>query len=232
MILNYKKWSLILLSGIPGSWKSTFCKKYFAEKSDYVISSDEIRQRYFGIKNVFQDDGNLWESLFQWTWKEVFEIMEILVKKRCDLWLTTVIDSTNLTNKQRKSFVNLWKWTETYTIIFDENIWIENNNKRKLNNEFWYVNQDVMNNMLEKIEKRSSIKWNHLLKAEEIEDMQETFDELNIWNEKNVLIWWDIHGVKDFCNIYKDLQVKYQKTWEKPINIFVKFTFHFIDSFL
>lgn len=221
MILNYKKWSLILLSGIPGSWKSTFCKKYFAKKLDYVISSDEIRQRYFGIKNVFQDDGNLWESLFQWTWKEVFEIMEILVKKRCDLWLTTVIDSTNLTNKQRKSFVNLWKWTETYTIIFDENIWIENNNKRKLNNEFWYVNQDIMNNMLEKFEKRSSIKWNHLVKAEEIEDLQENFDEINIWNEKNVLIWWDIHGVKDFCNIYKDLQVKYEKTWEKPINIFV-----------
>ena len=56
--LKYKKWSLILLSGIPWCGKSTFARKHFPQ--DYIISTDEIRNRYFWDEYKFLEDGSLW----------------------------------------------------------------------------------------------------------------------------------------------------------------------------
>jgi hypothetical protein len=43
--------------------------------------------------------------------------------------------------------------------------------------------------MLEKYEKKTSIKSNHIFKEKDIESMQEIFDEINISDERNVMIW-------------------------------------------
>lgn len=214
-IFEFEKGSLILLSWISGSWKSTFKKKTFEKNgySDYVISSDELRVRYFWVLNEFDEDWNIIISTDQNSSKLVFDMMYWIAKYRCENKLTTVIDAMNLTDDVRKNFIKLWNWTKVYTIIFSDEYSIERNNSRK--NKIWefYVPEKELISMKERFNKSTSIKWNIIVKAEDIEDVKEIYKTITINDGELLYIVGDTHGIENFESYIEDME---NKSWGKP----------------
>jgi predicted kinase len=87
--------TLILLSAIPGSGKSTWAKKYQKEHSNtFIVSSDEIRLQLFGKVNDFSHEPIVWKTFLEQINYYANEFSEV----------TVIADATNLQNKYRKLY--------------------------------------------------------------------------------------------------------------------------------
>lgn len=95
---------LIIMSGIPGSGKSTYAKNLMKEYGDRVriASSDDIRFELFGAYDYFKGDPAMWREL----------------EKRIVDWSNlshpiVVLDACCLTNKVRR------KWAKKFRPYYD-----------------------------------------------------------------------------------------------------------------
>ena len=87
--------TLILLSGIPGSGKSTWAKNYLNEHPNTkIVSSDGIRVRLFGHRQAFNDE--------RLVWRTYLEDIHAYAEEGDDV--TVIADSTNLTNHYRRYY--------------------------------------------------------------------------------------------------------------------------------
>lgn len=80
---------IYMMVGIQGSGKSTFAKKLSLEKKCDIISTDQVRKDFPGIK----------EDL---VWPFVYEQVSNKVRKNEDC----IFDATNITPKVRKRFID------------------------------------------------------------------------------------------------------------------------------
>lgn len=86
--------TMILLSAIPGSGKSTWARRYQAEHPNtYIVSSDDLRKKHFGAVNNFQHEKDLWRIF-----------LEELNAHDQEEEVTVIADATNLTNAYRKYY--------------------------------------------------------------------------------------------------------------------------------
>lgn len=86
--------TMILLSAIPGSGKSTWARAYQAEHPNtHIVSSDELRKKHFGAVNNFHHEKKLWD-LF----------LEGLNSFDKEEDVTVIADATNLTNAYRRYY--------------------------------------------------------------------------------------------------------------------------------
>lgn len=87
--------TLILLSAIPGSGKSTWARNYVKEHPNTkVVSSDALRQEFFGRPNDHQNEPLIWKTYLERIQKYGSE----------DPTCTVIADSTNLTNHYRRYY--------------------------------------------------------------------------------------------------------------------------------
>ncbi|MCR6491633.1 polynucleotide kinase-phosphatase [Cellulomonas sp. P24] len=91
--LTIPELSLVVLVGVSGSGKSTFAARHFGRFE--VISSDFCR-------GLVSNDENS-----QAATKAAFEVLHVIVGKRLDAGLLTVVDATNVQPEARKSLVTL-----------------------------------------------------------------------------------------------------------------------------
>lgn len=103
--------TLILLSAVPGSGKSTWANKYQKEhENTFIVASDEIRKELFGSEECFIDEKRVW-SVFNSRLNEHVEDMEDL---------TVIADATHLSNKLRKMYFDLTpKFDKHVLVVFD-----------------------------------------------------------------------------------------------------------------
>lgn len=92
--------SLVLLSGAPGSGKSTACQHLPPE---LVLSSDGLRQTFFGMAKTVVD-GHVTERPLATDDRLIFSTMESVVRARLKAGLTTIVDATLISDKERKPF--------------------------------------------------------------------------------------------------------------------------------
>ncbi len=87
--------TLILLSAIPGSGKSTWAREYKkAHPKTYIVASDDVRQRVSGGVQNFEHEALVWETF-----------LNDLNEHALDDDETTVIaDATNLQNRYREYY--------------------------------------------------------------------------------------------------------------------------------
>ncbi|MDY6430737.1 MAG: AAA family ATPase [Bacilli bacterium] len=98
--------TLILLSAVPGSGKSTWAKQYQNEHQNvFIVSSDEIRLELTGKAQSFSKEDMVWKLYLQ----RINEYAE----KYDDV--TVIADSTNLQNQYRKFY-------HDNTPLFDKHI--------------------------------------------------------------------------------------------------------------
>jgi len=87
--------TLILLSAIPGSGKSTWAKEYKeSHKDTYIIASDEIRLELYGSVTNFTHEDVVWKTFLD----RLNEVSSM------DGDVTAIADATNLQNKYRKFY--------------------------------------------------------------------------------------------------------------------------------
>lgn len=103
--------TLILLSAIPGSGKSTWAKKYQEEhQNTYIVASDSIRKELFGSEDCFKDENLVWETFRNRLNEHVDEMDD----------LTVIADATHLSNRLRKMYYELTpKFDKHVLVVFD-----------------------------------------------------------------------------------------------------------------
>ena len=95
--------SLILLSGAPGAGKSTACQHL---PSELVLSSDALRQTFFGTAKTVVD-GQVADRPLSTDDRLIFSTMESVVRARLKAGLTTIVDATLISDKERKPFATI-----------------------------------------------------------------------------------------------------------------------------
>ncbi len=95
--------SLVLLSGAPGAGKSTACQQL---PSDLVLSSDALRQTFFGTAKRWVD-GQVADRPLATDDRLIFTTLEHVVRARLKAGLTTIVDATLISDKERKPFATI-----------------------------------------------------------------------------------------------------------------------------
>lgn len=87
--------TLLLLSGLPGSGKSTWSRQYKRlHPSAKIVSSDEIRKEFFGTTANFSDEARVWSTF-----------LDRLKRFGKQEGAIVIADSTNLNNHYRRYYV-------------------------------------------------------------------------------------------------------------------------------
>ena len=118
---------LIVLSGVPGSGKSYFCKQLLNKTCGhtYVVSSDELRKQVGGHQQNLDHEQEMWKMFY-----------ELPLVYASDVDATVILDSTNTLRKYRIDANVKFKdlYDEIYLIYF--NISKETLLKQNLDREF------------------------------------------------------------------------------------------------
>lgn len=96
---------LIILSGIPGSGKSTFARDCNWHGPVVILSTDNIRKTLTGDASCLDKDEVMWKYIYA-----------ILDKPHVDA--TYIVDATNLVSKRRKSYLQYKHNFNTIELIY------------------------------------------------------------------------------------------------------------------
>jgi predicted kinase len=83
---------MVMLCGLPGSGKSTYCDKYKYNKDYIILSSDEVRKELGDINDQSKNE-------------EVFNILHRRIKDNLRDGKSVCYDATNLSRKRRVAFL-------------------------------------------------------------------------------------------------------------------------------
>lgn len=114
--------TLIVLVGLPACGKSTWAKNYKKLHPDTcIMSSDEIREEFFGNANDQSHNA------------EVFELMRTQTRKALDAGIDVIYDATNINRKDRSSILSICGTHHKMAIFFEVPVPIckERNRKRE-----------------------------------------------------------------------------------------------------
>lgn len=117
--ITLKSGELYILSAPPASGKSTFLKNNNIPKH-MIISSDEIRSEFLGNTYSYDQYGEVNVPLYNDD-SSVFRILKTALQSRLKEKLTTFLDATNCTDKDRKNFVKIANeyGVKSTVLIFD-----------------------------------------------------------------------------------------------------------------
>ena len=168
--------TFILLSAVPGAGKSTWAEQYrLSNKNVKVVSSDALRKEITGEYQNFKHEAEVWEKYFS--------LINDYAKNSEDV--TVIADSTNLTNKYRKKYIEKVKGFDFKILIVlkkDLKTLLKQNRQRS---ESQIVPEYVLKNMYKSFEDPSK----------EIIDF---FDEYMV-----IYKWFDSSRVKDSFHYQK-----------------------------
>lgn len=96
---------LIVMSGVPGSGKSTFARDNNWNGPIVILSTDNIRKTLTGDAGCLDKDEIVWKYIYA-----------VLAKPHVDA--TYVVDATNLVSKRRKSYLQYKNNFKTIELIY------------------------------------------------------------------------------------------------------------------
>lgn len=99
--------TLVILSGLPGSGKSTLRHTALGLPDEGWVSSDEIRERIHGVFDVVDESGTPRKHRLECSNEAVFAIMAEIVRARLRHHLPTVVDATNILDRDRGAWASI-----------------------------------------------------------------------------------------------------------------------------
>lgn len=114
---------LYIMVGFPGAGKSTYAEKISKETGAKIISSDNIREEKYGMRQKTIND------------KKIFKEMRVRIFNYLSEGKDVICDATNVTIEKRASFLakDCSGDTEKIAIVINRpvNVCIEQNSKRE-----------------------------------------------------------------------------------------------------
>ncbi|MEM9949676.1 MAG: AAA family ATPase, partial [Cyanobacteria bacterium P01_D01_bin.36] len=186
-ILKIQPTSLVLLSGPPASGKTTACRDL---PSSLVISSDRLRESLFGTAKTLVD-GQPADVPMAIDDRLIFATMENFVRARLRAGLTTIVDATLISDKERQPFAAIAEelGVTLQVIIFDlpEAQIRQQNQARRCP-----VPDRVVTRFIERLERRS--RWPYTVVTT---GCTLAVDIATIPADQNIDAIGDIHGLAD-----------------------------------
>ena len=100
--------TLIVLSGMPGSGKSTWARGYQKEHpATHLVASYEIRKEFFGAPNRFDDEDRVWKTFCE----------RLTLGSKTDSDFTVIADATTLTNALRMRYYHLTPEFDRHVLV-------------------------------------------------------------------------------------------------------------------
>lgn len=150
---------LYILSGLPGSGKSTWVNTALNLPPSAVLSTDSIREQLFGVREILDHStspSQIKESLFQGRDNAVFSILETALIQRMREKMVTVVDATNTTDGDRARWAKIARdaGVPSTVLLFDvaEDILIQRDSIRPRK-----VGEDVIRKFAKQLQKNSSL---------------------------------------------------------------------------
>jgi|CXWL01.1.fsa_nt_gi predicted kinase len=193
--------SLLILSGIPASGKSSFVKEHGLEC--YTLSPDTIRLML--SSPVQGPDGRL--GINQAVSKQAFELMFKLLEERMAKGAFSVIDATHTKAKDYKQYKTLcekYKY-RAYVVDFSDVSLEEAKRRNSLREELKIVPEDVLDRMYSAIKELKFPGWCKILKPKDnlLDAIGYKVQDFNQYKKIHVL--GDIHGcIEPLKEYFKD----------------------------
>ncbi len=196
--------TVYILSGISFSGKSYFTKQLLNAglSKDSIISADTIRENILGFSEHIDDNGSF-HYLYGWE-NETTPLWDILMKTyqiRLQQGLPVVIDATNLTDADRKPFVDLatkyHRKSEVIILDFSLDEILQRSQSRELR---FFDTSSVLKKQAEKFQKTSRYAHQILSLPYEIQLLP------SLLETTNIDVIGDIHGLKkEFLDMIEQL---------------------------
>ena len=216
MIQLIQAGSLTIISGLPGSGKSKILRNISKE---FIVSSDGIRENLMG--HLFSFNKKVQKRRSEDRNEEVFEIVKSTLKARLKERLTTILDATNLSDKDRGAYIKMAKEynVPAEVFIFDD---VERALLQNKDREF-IVPDEVMERMTKKFEPTSIYKHRIISADDTIEFVINEIDK-----DINLDVIGDVHGLYDeMISFMKELG--YDEKGIHPENRKMLFLGDFVD---
>lgn len=141
--------TLYVLSGIPGSGKSTWARKFLSEHPDssYIVSSDDIRKELGGVYQYFEQEELVWKLFYARLKDYAYNTRSVDV----------IADSTCLENRFMIEAFTQTKNFDKYVLVYfdvDPKISKERNKTRESGK---VVRDDVVDKMIKEFEKPNEV---------------------------------------------------------------------------
>lgn len=139
---------LVVMSGVPGSGKSTYARTCNWNGPVIILSTDNIRKTLTGDAGCLDKDEIMWRYIYA-----------ILAKPQFNA--TYIVDATNLVAKRRKSYLQYKNNFESIELIYlyvDTEVALERNASRDR-----HVPEKVINDMAEMA--KNNMNFTELLEA-------------------------------------------------------------------
>ena len=184
--LNLELGKIYILSGIPGVGKSYFLKDI---PSEMIISSDNIRKT-IQVPQLSVKNERVIEHISEESNAAVFSILKTLIREKARLGLTAFIDTTAISDKERKEYVDIIKeYHNNYeVIIFDKPFEIikKQNESRKV-----FLDNYVLEKFNEKFQKDSKYPFRIVSDF----SVKVNLQPLTIPDNVNLDVVSDVHGL-------------------------------------
>lgn len=183
--IDLKLGKLYIMSGLPGSGKSTFLKQV---PRSMIVSPDNIRNMIAGEQWSYKEGFGGVPERSQDSQIVVFEIVEKLIAEKCRLGLTVFLDATNVDELSRNKYANIAKnyGVQTEILIFD--IPIEDVKKFNLTRDF-IVSEYVIDKFNRNFIRKSAHKYQYVTANTKINFLH------NEIKDTNLDIIGDVHGL-------------------------------------
>jgi len=184
--------TLYIMSGAPGTGKSTFLKKNNIPEH-LIVSSDKIREQLLG-KSLKIDEFGKYESISNNVNIATFNILETIVNTKLQEGQTVFIDATNSTDMARQKYVKLAENNNmpSKILIFGANLTIEEI-KEQNKNRSKRVGEYVIDKYCNEMEYESKFDYIHI----DNNNKYELIPRFKIDTNIELTVIGDIHGLKD-----------------------------------
>lgn len=189
--MNLNAHKLYILSGVPGSGKSTFLERnIISGKIDrsMIISSDNLREQILGKGFKLDSNNKVTRRYSENANPAVFSIIEVMLKEKLKEKLTIFLDTTAISDEERSPYISLAKkyMVDSEVLIFNEEL---STCKERNSNRSVSIKEEVLDGFEARFQRDSIYPFQYVTGETDIQLIPNTIE------DEMIDVVGDVHGL-------------------------------------